>query len=479
MIALVETPPMPCPGTSTIPRWAVPFMKPARFKSARGGRGSSKSHTFAQLAILRMAGLLPAYKPKAVRIASARQFQSSIKESIKQACEHYIHTLGLTDSFQIGSFEINHRTLGSRMFFPGFDRNPRSLMSVEGVDVLWVEQAETLSDEMELIEPSIRAPGSELWFTWNPNLRTDFCWKRFVQNPRPGDVSALVNYMDNPWFPPELEAKRLIDKEEEPDRYEHVWLGKPDDGDFDAQILPYVLLDKCVQAFKQGLAPPYESAPVIDAGLDIAEGGKDKCSTIVRVGPTIVFGDIFPGKVGDLSVAAERCNRALQHWDIWQLNYDGSAPMAREFQALEVPYAFRAVNFGGEVEGKKVNFERKRTNETVFRMLNVQMAFAVRLRALRTVKLMNGKEGVDPEACLFIDPNLFNVHREELPRNYNLDLFLSEMTQPIRRQSVITGKWEMDKRGGDEAAKSPDTFDATCLAFFRDCKRLRADRDTA
>ena len=472
---MIEAPPMPEPGQATIPRWAVPFMEPARFKSARGGRGSSKSHTFAQLAILRMAGLLPAYEPRAVRIASARQFQTSIKESIKQVCEHYIHRLGLSDQFQVQSFEINNRLNKSHMFFPGFDRNPRSLMSAEGVDILWVEQAETLTDEMEIIGPTIRAPGSELWFTWNPDMRTQWCWKRFVQNPREGDVSALVNYAQNPWFTNELDSERLACYEEEPDRYAHIWLGEPDDGDADAQLLPYVLASKCVEAFEKGLAPDEAAAPVTDAGLDIAEGGKDKCSTVVRVGPTIKFVDVFPGTVGDLSVAARRCDNALKHWDMWRLNYDGSAPMTREFLSLEVPYSIRAINFGGEVLGKNVNFERRRTNEKMFRSLNIQMGFAIRLRALRTIKLLKGIP-VEPERCLFIDPKAFTLHNEEFPRKYSLDLFLSEMTQPIRRQSVITGKWELDKRGGDEAAKSPDAFDAVCLAFARDCERLRADR---
>ena len=125
-----------------LPAWADPFLRPARFKSMSGGRGSGKSHTFAQIAVMRMANLLPYYKPGPVRIASARQFQTSIAESVKVAVEHYIKLHGMEDEFSIHKFAIDHRHTGSHMWFPGFNRHPESLMSTEAMDVLWIEQAE-------------------------------------------------------------------------------------------------------------------------------------------------------------------------------------------------------------------------------------------------------------------------------------------------------------------------------------------------
>ena len=116
----------------------------------------------------------------------------------------------------------------------------------------------------------------------------------------------------------------------------------------------------------------------------------------------------------------------------------------------------QAVGFGGEVRGKKVLYEPNRTNENTFARRNIQMAMALRLRANNTVALMNGREGIDPLDCLFI--------RHDLP---HLEAFLNVLTKPIRRIGPTTGKWELDKRGGDEAAKSPDEFDALSLAFAR------------
>ena len=127
-------------------------------------------------------------------------------------------------------------------------------------------------------------------------------------------------------------------------------------------------------------------------------------------------------------------------------------------------YAIRPVLFGGEVSGKEVLYDGKTTNEQEFRSRNIQMAMALRLRAQRTTRLMRGEE-IDPMTCLFIDPNI--------PR---LERHLDECTKPIRRNSTQgRAVWEMDKRGGDETAKSPDVFDALCLAFARDSETgLRA-----
>ena len=145
------------------------------------------------------------------------------------------------------------------MFFPGFDRNPESLMGIEGVNVLWVEQAETVGSEMEKVIPTfIRTPGIEFWFSWNPVSRVQWCWTRFNERLRPSDVIAHVNYDANPWWFPhctecqtrypwhkapgpcpqcggekwpglrEFERERHAMEVEEPDRYTHVYLGMPD-----------------------------------------------------------------------------------------------------------------------------------------------------------------------------------------------------------------------------------------------------------
>ena len=129
-----------------------------------------------------------------------------------------------------------------------------------------------------MIVPTIRAPGSELWFSWNPLDRLQWCWQRFAVHPRPDDVIVWCNWNDNPWFPDELEEERVRFQLENPDRYQHVWEGTPDDGDADTQVLTYTVLRQCVDAWDKGLAPSLDEAPLVDGGLDLAFGGGDKCA---------------------------------------------------------------------------------------------------------------------------------------------------------------------------------------------------------
>ena len=471
-----------------LPAWAGPFLRPGRWKSARGGRGSTKSHTFAQIAIARMSNLLPDYPEGSVRIASCRDFNVNLGKSVKVAVELYINKLGLASEYEIYNNWIDHKFNGSKMIFHGVTSNPDSFLSMEDIDVFWMEQAEVLQDEMIKIAPTIRKAGSELWFVWNPHLRTDFCWDRFLLHPQPGDVSVEVNFYDNPWWFPfcricrtrqdwenrnepcrlcggetwpglwELEETRRIFEETEPSLYPWMYLGKPNDGDAEHQILPYELINACVRAHKLGLAPEHKDASTCDFGFDVAEGGRNKCCTVGRVGPTVEHCDTWPGIPGDLDPAAKRAHQNTEGFHVFRMYYDGSAQMRGPLRRQGVYYTARPVNFGGEVRGKDITFERGRTNGDMFARFNIQMAMAVRLRANRTVRLLNGAD-VDPRRCLFINPNL--------PK---LEAFLAACTQPIRRLNPTSGKWEMDKRGLSGDGESPDPFDALCMAFVRDCE---------
>ena len=485
-----------------VPECAEEFIKPATWKSVDGGRGSGKSYLCAQTAVLRAAGRLPWYKPEAVRIASARSFESTIEQSVKQVVEGFIRKLGLRREFDVHKHWIDHIPTGSHIFFPGVNRNPDSFLSMEAVDVFWMEQAESLQDEMEKVIPTIaRNRGCEFWFSWNPRARHQWCWKRFkTERRRPDDVVISMTYEDNPWWYPrcsniqcqtpyswkeregvckicgaekwpglyELETERIDFQRNEPGRYAHVYDGRPDDGDASKQVLTYDMLEACIEAFQKGLAPRIEDRLPVHAGLDIAEGGEDKCCQVVRCGPVVEYLDTWPGVAGDLSVAAKRATEkpAEVGFSIMRQYYDASAPMKREFVVLKVPYRVREVHFGGKVGGPKQPYDNRRTNEQTFARRNIQMADALRLRVMNTLRLVRG-ENVDPMHCFFINPALPNLRR-----------YLDMMCKPTRRENPVSFKWELDKRGGDEEAKSPDEFDATCLAFGdeTDGRGLRATR---
>ena len=199
-----------------------PFMRASRYKAIYGGRGSGKSHFFADAAVLN------ATNSRGLRVLCVREVQKSLKESAKRLIEDKIRGRGVSAGFEIQAAEI--KTPGGGVFtFAGMqDHTADSIKSFEGYDIAWVEEAQSLSARsLELLRPTIRKPGSELWFSWNPRASRDAV-DQFIRGEDPPDNAIIhkINYDLNPWFPDELEQERLLDKKARPDRYAHVWLGE-------------------------------------------------------------------------------------------------------------------------------------------------------------------------------------------------------------------------------------------------------------
>ena len=467
-----------------LPPYAGPYLEPARFKSISGGRDSAKSHTAAQKMLLRMAGVLPAYEPRPVRIVSCRDFNTNLSSSVKIAVDNYAKKLFPRGSFELLKTEVRYNGMyegdpaaGSVMTFHGVTNQEDSFLSMEDMDVFWMEQAEMLGEEMLKIEPTIRKPGSELFFIWNPAERTTYCWQRFVVNPQPGDVHCHTTYRDNLWFSKESEGTRkYIKLTESPEIYDWIYEGVPYDGDGSHKVLARATLEKCIEAWKQGLAPSEEERrPLSYAGLDLAEGGANKCALVIRSGPVIELIDEWPGVTGDLKPAAQRTHRKIFESGIpvVRVNFDGATGgMRAELQrvaqeeGIPQPYGVSPIGFGTSVNGEDVEYEYGRTNKDVFSRLNIQMGDVLRVRANRTVQLLNGEKHIDPMRCLFI--------RDDIMTNRELESLMDVLSQPLRRPNPTTGRWEIEKLGGKDAKDSPDRFDALCLAFVRDTHNHRA-----
>ena len=445
--------------------WAGPLFEPHRFKVLYGGRSSGKTEQVA-------AALVIQGHEQPLTMAIVREHLESINKSAKPALEQWIRRLGMErpDAYKITQNEIRHKN-GTWMFFAGMSKvSEEDIKGWHRVNRAWVEEAHMMSQRSRnLLYPTVmRVDDSEAWLTFNPRNRNDPVYKDFVDGKWMADQSYVrkVNYYDNPWFPEGEEMLRQEWETFDPNTYAHVWLGEPDDNDAGRQILPHVVLRECVAAYREGLHEKADLTPV-DMGMDIAEGGADKCAQIIRRGPVVDFVDVWPGVPGDLSVAARHAHTNVvdNEYELWRIYYDASSPMYREFRDLDFGNAgVREVHFGGKVKGPERLYERRSTNNDVFARRNIQMADDVRLRANRTVRLRKGDEGIDPNKCLFI--------RNDLP---DLQGLLSDLTQPVRRQNPTNGKWEVDKTGGEVNAKSPDRYDALVLAFSRGSERgLRA-----
>lgn len=213
---------VPLPFQLQIPDDMMPFLQPARFKSAEGGRGSAKSHTVARLLVAR------AFSAPH-RILCAREVQKSLKASVYQLILDVIKELGLGWFFDTANGEIIGQN-GSTFMFTGLrEHTVDSVKSMEGIDIVWLEEAQRVSKRSwTVLTPTIRKAGSEIWATWNPDLEEDEIYQRIYVRPwLPAKDMILVkiNYENNPWFPDVLEAERVQLKKINEDLYNHVWMG--------------------------------------------------------------------------------------------------------------------------------------------------------------------------------------------------------------------------------------------------------------
>jgi phage terminase large subunit len=204
------------------PAWARPLLAPSRYKGAWGGRGSGKSHFFAEAMI--EAHILD---PTTYSVC-VRENQKSLAQSVKRLLETKIEALGAGDYFEVQEAVIKSRRGDGRIIFQGMKTHTAdSIKSLEGYDRAWVEEAQSLSQtSLDMLRPTIRKPGSELWFTWNPREKSDPVDHLLRGDTPPKDAVVLgVNYDRNPWFPDVLRDEMEYDRRRDPDKYNHVWLG--------------------------------------------------------------------------------------------------------------------------------------------------------------------------------------------------------------------------------------------------------------
>ena len=194
---------------------------PSRYKGAYGGRGSGKSHFFAELAVERCV------QRPGTRVVCVREVQKSLKESVKLLIEDKIRAM------KVPGFKVLHDHVvtpgrGLILFQGMQDHTAESIKSLEGFDVGYVEEAQTLTERsLELLRPTIRKDDSELWFSWNPRAASDPV-DALLRGPEPPPDAIVVRvcYMDNPFFPDVLEEERRHDERAKRDRYGHIWLGE-------------------------------------------------------------------------------------------------------------------------------------------------------------------------------------------------------------------------------------------------------------
>lgn len=253
-----------------------PFAKEkARYKIAYGGRASGKSWGVARILLLMT-------RDRQLRILCTREIQNSIKESVYRLLKDQIDIMGMNSEFEMTNDSIKNIKTGSEFIFKGLYTNIEKIKSLEGVDICWVEEAETMSEaSWNILDPTIRKEGSEIWVTFNPRFQEDTVYYRFILNPPPpNSLIVKIDYTDNKHVSKEIidqvEHMKLMDY----DNYRHTWLGECRKiGDNKVFSMAEIQ-----EAFQRQHSDDFGETIW---GLDVAGFGDDRCVLAIRHGYTI------------------------------------------------------------------------------------------------------------------------------------------------------------------------------------------------
>src|SRR6201992_3820069 len=195
-----------------------PLLTPSRYKAALGGRGSGKSHFFAEM-LVELCEAEPGTSAVCIR-----ESQKTLVQSSKRLIESKIDKLGLSHRFKVYSDRVATPGDGVIIFRGMANSTADSIKSLEGFRIAWIDEAQHLSARsLALLRPTIRAPGSELWASWNPRRKSGAI-DDFLRGRKPdGSLVVEASWRDYAWFPAVLEEERRLDRALYPDRYDHIW----------------------------------------------------------------------------------------------------------------------------------------------------------------------------------------------------------------------------------------------------------------
>lgn len=257
--------------TIQLPEKAGVLFGPQRYTVLHGGRGSGKSWSIAE-------SLIAQAIQSQLRIGCLREVQKSIRDSVHKLLADKISRMGAGSLFDVQR-DVIYGPNGSEFLFRGLsDQTAESIKSLEGLDVAWVEEAQTVSKRSwDILIPTIRKPGSRIILSLNPELDTDETYTRFILNPPPDSVVVQMNYRDNPWFPQVLEAERQHAKATMPRAdYENIWEGKTKPA-----VSGAIYAEEIAKANEDGRIGlfPYDPTLKVHAIFDL--GWNDKMSIIL------------------------------------------------------------------------------------------------------------------------------------------------------------------------------------------------------
>ena len=427
----------------------------ADVKVLKGGRASSKSWDAAGVCVYLACNF-------SMRVLCIRQFQSKIQESVYALLLVQIERFGLNDEFEILKSSIVHKITGTEFLFYGIHRSIAEIKGTEGVDLAWIEEAEGLTREQwDIISPTIRKEGSEIWMIYNPRLVSDFI-ETFVHDPDNGVIVRQINYDENSFLSDTMLRKIGYLKEHDYEDYEHVYLGVPRSDD-DAVLIKRSWIEAAI-----GFEIEPEGTRRI--GFDVADSGSDKCATVYRHGSVVLDCEEWLGKEHELLLSCARVYKCAIRYGAG-VTYDSigvGASVGAKMQELneqrkKQKYAdtvrFKGWNAGGKVANPLRAYSRsdidRTKNKDHFLNAKAQAWTMVADRFRNTYAHIHSGEQFSAEDMISISADLPNLGK-----------LVKELSTP---------KWEHDNNGRvkieskKDLAKrdinSPNIADAFIMSF--------------
>lgn len=430
-----------------------PFIKKARYKIAYGGRGSGKSWSIARL-------LVEISRKGKFRLLCARELQNSINDSVIKLLANTIEREGYLSEFEIQRNRIINSSTGSEFLFYGIKNNPTKIKSLEGVDICWVEEAEAVTEESwDILIPTIRKEGSEIWASFNPKNILDATYQRFVVNPPKNSVLLNVNYWHNPHFPETLRLEMEECKERNYDLYLHIWEGQPV-ADSELAIIKPSWIETTVDAhIKLGFEPMGERR----LGLDVADEGEDENALCASHG-SFVF-DLDHWNKGDVIDTANRAHLYAIENGMHKITYDSigvGAGVKAQMKRVANKIMVQGFNAQSEVHEKDEYYTTDKTNGDMFSNIKAQAWWRVRDRFYKTYRAIRFGEYYPSEELISLSSSI-----------KDLEFLKAELSRPRidydnNGRVKVESKKDMKKRG----IKSPNLADALIMCFAPTDKSL-------
>lgn len=385
--------------------------------------------------------------------------QNSISDSVIRLLDDTINREGYQAEFEVQRASIRHLFTGSEFMFYGIKNNPTKIKSLEGIDICWMEEAEAVSKESwDILIPTIRKPGSEIWVSYNPKNILDDTHQRFVIAP-PDDICLLtVNYSENPWFPDVLRLEMEECKRKDYDLYLHIWEGEPV-ADSDMAIIKPSWISAAVDAHK---LLGFDIAGEKRVGFDVADEGEDSNALTLRHGSVAV--DVQEWDKGDVIESSNRVNLYAEQQHADEIIYDsigvGAGVKAQLGRIAKVN--IQGFNAGGAVLHPESEYMAGKKNKDMFANIKAQAWWHVRDRFYKTWRSVEARRA-DPNCTLEYKPDELISLSSSIPK---LEYLKAELSRPWvdydgNGKVKVESKKDMKKRG----IPSPNMADSLIMAY--------------